>query len=395
MSIRWSASLTCANLSRSRVKPGARKDAHYLGLEHLASGRMLRIGEGNTSEVRSTTYAFQSGDVLYGKLRPYLDKAVLADKAGVCTTELLVLRVRRGIDPRFLVAVIHSPDFVKYAITGTTGVNHPRTSWPHIREFKIPALLLDEQRKVVNLLLLVYETIRRSEEVVSEGQALKCATMRTLFTRGMHSETQKDTVIGPMPKSWKLMAIRDVVKAFKFDRSKQVNKRSYATTGRWPIIDQGQKFVGGYTDNAAKIINSKVPVIVFGDHTCVFKFIDTAFALGADGTKPLLAGDGFYPKYLYHSLCNLDIPKRGYNRHYTILADMLIGRPPLCEQRRISNILDGIDRKIDIQRRKSVILEDLLKMLLRKIMVGEIHARDLDWYALSEKYGKGDDKWHI
>ena len=64
------------------VRPGAQPDALYLGLEHLAPGRLVRIGSGKASEMRSNTSAFQPGDVLYGKLRPYLDKAALADEAG-------------------------------------------------------------------------------------------------------------------------------------------------------------------------------------------------------------------------------------------------------------------------------------------------------------------------
>ena len=94
------------------VRPGARPAALYLGLEHLASGRLVRIGCGRASEMRSTTSAFQADDVLYGKLRPYLDKAILADETGVCTTELLVLRAKANVDPRFLAVVLHSRGFV-------------------------------------------------------------------------------------------------------------------------------------------------------------------------------------------------------------------------------------------------------------------------------------------
>ena len=129
------------------VRPGARPDALYLGLEHLAPGRLVRIGGGKASEMRSNTSAFQPGDVLYGKLRPYLDKAVLTDEPGVCTTELLVLRAKANVDPRFLAAAVHSPDFLEYAIAGTTGVQHPRTSWAHTREFQMPAFTFCEQQR--------------------------------------------------------------------------------------------------------------------------------------------------------------------------------------------------------------------------------------------------------
>ena len=132
------------DLVKEPVKPGARPDALYLGLEHLAPGRLVRIGGGQASEMRSNTSAFQPGDVLYGKLRPYLDKAVLADAPGVCTTELLVLRAKPDAEPRFLAAVVHSPDFLEHAVAGTTGVQHPRTSWAHIRDFKVPVFAPDE-----------------------------------------------------------------------------------------------------------------------------------------------------------------------------------------------------------------------------------------------------------
>ena len=191
------------------VKPGERPDALYLGLEHLASGRLVRIGGGQASRMRSNTSAFQPGDVLYGKLRPYLDKAVLADEAGVCTTELLVLRAKGHVDPRFLAVIVHSPRFLEFAIAGTTGVQHPRTSWSHVREFEAPAFSFAEQRQIADLIWLVHESISASETLVNEGQDLKRAAMQTLFTRGLRGEAQKETEIGPVPKGWELRPIGD------------------------------------------------------------------------------------------------------------------------------------------------------------------------------------------
>ena len=196
------------------VRPGTQPDALYLGLEHCASRRLVRIGSGLASEMRSTTSAFQPGDVLYGKLRPYLDKAVLADRPGVCTTELLVLRAKAHVDPRFLAAVVHSPSFLEYAVAGTTGVQHPRTSWAHTREFEVPAFAFDEQQQIADLLWLVHEAISRSEALVEEAtQALKRAAMHTLFTRGLRGEAQKETEIGPVPESWEFVRVEEHAKA--------------------------------------------------------------------------------------------------------------------------------------------------------------------------------------
>ena len=190
------------------VRPGERPDSSYLGLEHLASGRLTPIGKGQASGVRSTASAFRPGDVLYGKLRPYLDKAILADAPGVCTTELLVLRAKPDVDPRFLAGIVHSREFVEHAVAGTTGVQHPRTSWAHIREFAVPAFSLDDQQRMAALLWLVHEAIGKTETLTKEAQTLKRAAMQTLFTRGLRGEPQKETEIGPVPEGWEVVPLQ-------------------------------------------------------------------------------------------------------------------------------------------------------------------------------------------
>ena len=152
------------DLVTAHVNPADHPDDLYVGLEHIASGRFVREGEGRAVDVHSAKHAFQPGDVLYGKLRPYLDKAVLASDEGVCTTELLVLRPKRGIDPRFVVGVVHMPSFVQHAVAGTTGVQHPRTSWRHISNFELPEFNLEEQTKIANLLWKVHDTIALNQK---------------------------------------------------------------------------------------------------------------------------------------------------------------------------------------------------------------------------------------
>ena len=134
-----------------QVDPANHADGVYVGLEHVSSSRFVRTGEGKASDVLSGKYLFQAGDILYGKLRPYLDKAVLATDSGICTTELLVLRPKEGVDPRFLVGGVHAPSFIEHAVAGTTGVQHPRTSWGHIANFEMPPFDGDEQAKIADV----------------------------------------------------------------------------------------------------------------------------------------------------------------------------------------------------------------------------------------------------
>ena len=389
------------------VRPGTVPEALYLGLEHLASGRLVPIGAGSASDVRSTTSVFQPGDVLYGKLRPYLDKAVLAKEAGVCTTELLVLRAKGDMDPRFLAAVVHSPRFVEYAITGTTGVQHPRTSWAHAREFEVPAFPFDEQQRIADILWLVHEAIGLSEALVEKSQALKRTAMQTLFTRGLRGEAQKETEIGLVPESWELARVEEHAKAISkgsspkwqgfdyveegvlFVRSQNVGngvmewhdkaflpaewnereKRSVLQKGDLLVnlvgASIGRSAVGGPEIEGANC-NQAVCFVRLDDTEVIPSFLN-GFLLTSEGQTQIHGN-------------KKDIARA--NLSLQDVRNLLIPKPTVNEQQETVAILDAINHKIDLHRRKRVALEDLFKALLHKLMTGEIRTAALDLSVL-------------
>ena len=120
---------------------------------------------------------------------------------------------------------------------------------------------------------------------------------------------------------------------------KKLNKETYQEKGFYPIIDQGQRYIIGYTNDEDAVIE-KDEYVIFGDHTREVKFVDFEFAQGADGVKILKAKDIVMPKFLYYLVCNMEIPSRGYNRHWTIAREIEIPIPPLAIQHEIVNILD-------------------------------------------------------
>ncbi|WP_461865151.1 restriction endonuclease subunit S [Thermococcus sp.] len=129
------------------IHPEGEGKYKFIGLEHIESGRIKISNYGSDKEVKSSKFKFYPGDILYGKLRPYLDKAVIADFEGICSTDLLVLTAK--IDktlPEFLIYVIHSKGFINYATATTSGTNHPRTSWKAISKYKFGLPLLSEQK---------------------------------------------------------------------------------------------------------------------------------------------------------------------------------------------------------------------------------------------------------
>src|SRR5882724_8396310 len=110
---------------RAYQPPG---DLPYVALEHIESWTGKLAAEVEAQEVESTTSIFKPGDVLFGKLRPYLAKVLSVDFAGVCSTELLVLRSNGKIDPPYLAYQLVSSGFIRWIDSMTYGAKMPRAN---------------------------------------------------------------------------------------------------------------------------------------------------------------------------------------------------------------------------------------------------------------------------
>lgn len=142
---------------------------------------------------------------------------------------------------------------------------------------------------------------------------------------------------------------------------RKIQTSEYLSVGKYPVIDQGQAQIAGYTDLEDGLFTD-VPAIVFGDHTRIIKYIDSPFFLGADGVKVLKAKvDGTDYKYLFYCLQNAKIPNTGYNRHFKWLKEVEIPLPPLDEQRRIAAVLDKVSDLIAKRREQLRKLDELVK----------------------------------
>ncbi len=137
-----------------------------------------------------------------------------------------------------------------------------------------------------------------------------------------------------LPISWVWARVGKIIEKISLT-GKKIKQGEYQEYGKIPVIDQGQNFIGGYTDKRELIINCKKPLVIFGDHTKVVKYVDFDFVAGADGVKVIKPQSVFNPKLFYYFVQAIQLPEKGYARHFQFLEKSFIPLPPLNEQHRI------------------------------------------------------------
>ncbi len=161
----------------------------------------------------------------------------------------------------------------------------------------------------------------------------------------------------------------------------KIQQKDYLLSGALSVIDQGQDEVAGYTNDTDAAFKGELPVILFGDHTRAFKYVDTPFALGADGVKVLAPKPGFNAKFLYYYFLSCDFPSRGYSRHFKYLKQLDVPYFAPLEQAHIVEILDDANRLCRLRREADAKTARILPALFVK-MFGDPVTNPMGWQML-------------
>lgn len=156
---------------------------NYIGLENIETRKGI-ISKNNSSEVKSIKTKFKKDDVLYGKLRPYLNKHDVVNFDGICSTDILVFRFNDINTAKYINYYFNLPMFIQYAVENSSGINLPRVSEKTISKYKISLPTIEEQQEIVNILdnlLAKYNKIKNLEQQLEKIELLKKAILAKAF----------------------------------------------------------------------------------------------------------------------------------------------------------------------------------------------------------------------
>ena len=344
-----------------------------LELEDLEkdSAKVIQRLTKDERDIKGVRHSFHKGDVLYSKLRTYLNKVTVALEDGFCTTEIIPVTCMSFILPEYLNHVLRSKYFVDYTIQCGYGVKMPRLSTTDACNGLIPLPPYNEQKHIVASIeswfqiidILESDKLNLDEAIQkAKSKILDLAIYGKLVPQDPSDEPAIELLkrINPkftpcdnahyenLPKGWTVCALEEIID-YEQPQAYIVQSVDYKSHYKTPVLTAGKSFIIGFT-NESEGVFTNLPVIIFDDFTTDSKFVNFPFKVKSSAMKILHVKEDVNIQYVcwYMSITKLigDTHKRYWISEYSKLH---IPIPPKKEQDRIINkvnelflILDNI-----------------------------------------------------
>ena len=330
-----------------------------------------------------------------------------------CHNEAIIsIYPRKNIDQRYLGYFLAQVDYEALQDRQVKGNTLNRDK---INRIQVTLPSHKDQLAIADILDLIRHAISVQDRLLTLTHNLKRAAMRTLFTRGLRSEMQKETEIGPLPASWEVIRVEEHAKAISKGSSPKWQGFDYVDSG--VLFVRSQNVGNGVMEWQDKIYlpaewneKEKRSVLQAGD--LLVNLVGASIGRSAVGGLEIDGANcnqavcfvrldrkevipGFLNGFLLTDEGQVQIHsnKKDIARANLSLQDVRnvsMPKPTVDEQREIVTILDTINRKIDLHRRKRVVLEELFKALLHKLMTGEIRVGELGLSRLPKQLHEAD-----
>ena len=392
-----------------------RSSIRYVDVSAVSRDELRIISDVEHSTGNSPSRArkiVKAGDTIFATVRPALRRIAQIPTSldgEIVSTAFSVLRPNpTTIHPDFLYFALQLDDVTDGIAAMQTGASYPAVRDTDVLNQAIPLPPLSDQQQIATALNLVRSAILGQKRCEDAAMNLKRAAMHTLFAHGLRGEAQKETEIGPVPESWEQTTLGDLCKgpggAIQTGPfGSQLHKDDYQETGV-PVVNPTHLNEGRIKHENVPMVSDENASRLKRHRLCVSDIVFARrgqigrMALVTESEEGWLCGTGSFlvrvrqpnvdNRFLHYQLSTEPLTKwlvehaAGAimpNLNNVVLRQIQVLLPSVGEQSEIIAILDAIDRKVELHRRKRAVLEKLFRALLHELMTGEMKVGNLDF----------------
>ena len=398
---------------RSERTDEASEVEDYLELEDLepSSGRILN--RRNTMTVVSDVTVFKTGDVLFGKLRPYLEKYYVAEFDGKCTGEILAFKPER-IASRFLFYCLASPWFIERCNLLAYGAKMPRVNWPtQLAQFNLPLPPLPEQHRIATYLdascAAIDAAVSAKRRQLDTLEALRMSIIQRAVTQGINPKVKLKSSgldwVSEVPEHWKVQQIKRKCSLVRGQFTHRPRNDPALYDGPYPFVQTGDitaadKYIRTYSQtlnelglSASKQFPRGTLVMSIAANIGDVAILDFE-ACFPDSMIGMIPGHQAHLDFLYYLMRAMRpimlrsaVQSTQLNLNYVRIGTNFAPFPPLEEQRVIAKYLDAKEAESSRIRATITAQIDTLiayrKSLIHECVTGQRRVTEADVAAIA------------
>lgn len=257
----------------------------------------------------------------------------------------------------------------------TIGSSQSAYTIDNLSQLKIPDIDLDTQEKITSFISKYDQLIQGNERRIKILEEMAQRLYTEWFVKFEFPGHEKvrlvdsGTKFGKIPEGWGVKSIGDMLAKVK--RKTKIPASEYLEDGEFPVVDQGNDFIAGFTNDETAIYEEEL--IVFGDHSRCFKFCNFKFACGADGTQLLLSNDlqKMPQKLFYLTVMNSGLQNFGYSRHFKFLKSLKVVVPDGVTAGKFSNLFNNAFDQVRQLQQQNATLAKMRDLLIPQLVSGK------------------------